>query len=170
VILPQQGSVAFVNIDEDSECIKLVNQNFVCDNEVVKFIGQIEPTTTTTTEAPVETTTTTTTEATTTTTTESGGTTTTTVAPTVLYISTFREDCSDFCTTNYNITTQRESTHDYINLTIGTIISGITVASFYAVSGESTDTDTGPFKIVETDATGEVISILECVDGTCTEL
>ena len=74
VFLPTVGSNVSINVPSNTNCVKLVNNNEYCTNDVIKYIGP--PTTTTTT------TTTTTLAPTTTTTTAGGTTTTTTVAPT----------------------------------------------------------------------------------------
>jgi hypothetical protein len=125
--------------------------------------------TTTTTAAPTTTTTTTTTAAPTTTTTTAGTTTTTTAAlPTIYTHGAVRATCSDYCNTNYNITTLTSADNNYAGLTIGDTIYGQGgVAGFVAYSDVSTDTNTGPFRIAEIDTNGEVISILICVGGSC---
>jgi hypothetical protein len=79
VFLPNVGSTANIIVPTNTNCVKLVNNNEVCTNDIVKYIGP--PTTTTTSTTTTTTagpTTTTTTLAPTTTTTTSGGTTTTT--------------------------------------------------------------------------------------------
>ena len=76
--------------------------------------------------------------------------------------------CSDYCTINYNIGTLTTSSANYTSLSIDDYIYGQGgVAGFVAYSDVSTDTSTGPFKIAEIDTTGKVISILECVSGSC---
>ena len=76
--------------------------------------------------------------------------------------------CSDYCTTNYNITTVTNADNSYAALTIGDVIYGQGgVAGYVAYSNVSTDTTTGPFKIAEINSIGEVISISECSGGSC---
>jgi uncharacterized protein YegL len=76
--------------------------------------------------------------------------------------------CSDYCTTNYNITTLTSADNSYAALTIGDVIYGQGgVAGFVAYSNVSTDTTTGPFKIAEIDVTGEIISLRECSASIC---
>jgi hypothetical protein len=88
-----------------------------------------------------------------------------------VYVSTYNGTCSFFCDgeTNYNITSLKTSTADYDNIAPGDVIDDLPVpaAGFYAISNVSTDTDTGPFKIVEVDSLGEVLSVLVCSGGTC---
>jgi len=125
------------------------------------------PTTTTTTITPT-TTTTTTTAAPTTTTTTATPTTTTTASPTIFTHGAVRAVCSDYCTTNYNITTLTLADANYDSLTIGDTIYGQGgVAGFVAYSNVSTDTTTGPFRIAEIDSSGVVVSIKVCVGGSC---
>jgi len=130
-------------------------------------------TTTTTTAAPTTTTTTaalttTTTTTTPTTTTTAAPTTTTTAAPTIFTHGAVRAVCSDYCTTNYNITTSTFADANYDSLTIGDTIYGQGgVAGFVAYSNVSTDTTTGPFRIAEIDSSGVVVSIKVCVGGSC---
>jgi len=97
IFLPTIGSNANIDLPASASCIKLVNNNDVCDNEVITYVGP-PTTTTTTTLAPTTTTTagpttttttsgvtTTTTAAATTTTTAAATTTTTTISPTTCY-------------------------------------------------------------------------------------
>jgi hypothetical protein len=78
-----------------------------------------------------------------------------------------RATCSDYCTTNYNITTLTSASNTYLDLTIGNFIYGISGAGFIAYSNVSTDTTTGPFRIAEIDSSGEVLSIQVCVANSC---
>jgi hypothetical protein len=48
IFLPTIGSNANIDLPESASCIKLVNNNDVCDNEVITYVGP--PTTTTTTQ------------------------------------------------------------------------------------------------------------------------
>lgn len=84
---------------------------------------------------------------------------------------TVRENCSDFCTTNYNIDVSTSATANYSSLTIGDTIFGQGgVAGFVAYSNISTDTTTGPFRIAEIDSSGVITGIFICVGGSCEPL
>jgi uncharacterized delta-60 repeat protein len=88
-----------------------------------------------------------------------------------LYVSDLRPTCSDFCTTNYTIPLLKSATSDYFSIGPGDIIYDLSAsAGFYAISNISTDTDTGPFKVVEVDSSGEVLSVLVCFGGECEPL
>jgi hypothetical protein len=52
-------------------------------------------------------------------------------------------------------------------LIVGDTIYGQSGAGFVAYSNVSTDTTTGPFKIAEIDAIGEIIGLYECSGGIC---
>jgi hypothetical protein len=79
--------------------------------------------------------------------------------------------CSDYCNTNYNITTLTNADSGYFDLNIGDTIYGQGgVAGFVAYSNISTDTTTGPFRIAEIDATGQIIGLYECSGGSCVPL
>jgi hypothetical protein len=78
-----------------------------------------------------------------------------------------RATCSDYCTTNYNITTLTSADNSYTGLTVGDFIYGISGSGFIAYSNVSTDTNTGPFRIAEINSSGEILSILICVGGAC---
>jgi hypothetical protein len=90
--------------------------------------------------------------------------------PTIFTHGSVRAVCDDFCTTNYNITTETNSSNPYAALTIGDFIYGISGAGFIAYSDVSTDTTTGPFRIAEIDSNGEVLSIKVCSGGLCIPL
>jgi hypothetical protein len=75
--------------------------------------------------------------------------------------------CSDYCNSNYTISTVTVADNDYTNLTIGDTIYGQSGAGFVAYSNVSTDTTTGPFKVAEIDGSGVVIGITECSGGSC---
>jgi len=76
--------------------------------------------------------------------------------------------CSDYCFTNYNISTITSASSDYNSLGIGGEIYGQGGLSGYvAYSNVSTDTTTGPFKIAEIDSNGIIQSIFICVGGSC---
>jgi hypothetical protein len=75
--------------------------------------------------------------------------------------------CSDYCTTNYNITTLTTSSADYTALGVGSFIYGISGSGFIAYSDVSTNTSTGPFKIAEINSSGEVLSVLFCAGSVC---
>jgi hypothetical protein len=93
-----------------------------------------------------------------------------TTYPTIYTHGAVRATCSDFCTTNYNITTVTSSSDSYAGLAVGDFIYGISGAGFIAYSNVSTDTTTGPFRIAEIDSNGEVLSILVCNGVTCEPL
>jgi hypothetical protein len=78
-----------------------------------------------------------------------------------------RANCSDYCTTNYNVTTLTTSSANYSSLGDGSIIYGISGSGFIAYSDESTTTTTGTFKIAEIDSSGVVLSVSVCVGGVC---
>jgi len=86
-----------------------------------------------------------------------------------IYISGGIGVCSGFCTTNYLINTSIGSDDTYLNLVIGDFVD-ITSAGFYAYSSGSTDTTTGPFRIMEVDGTGQIIDILVCSGSSCIAL
>jgi hypothetical protein len=90
--------------------------------------------------------------------------------PTIYTHGSVRATCSDFCTTNYNITTLTSASDTYAGLVIGDFIYGISGAGFIAYSNVSTDTTTGPFRIAEIDSNGEVIAIFICNGVTCEPL
>jgi hypothetical protein len=82
-----------------------------------------------------------------------------------------RPNCSDYCTTNYNINTIDNSTQPYASLSIGDFVCGYEGDSGYlAYSNVSTDTNTGPFRIADIDGTGEVLGIYVCSGGSCIPL
>ena len=126
--------------------------------------------TTTTTTSTTTTSTTTTTAAPPPTTTTTSTTTTTNCPATIYTHGAVRATCSDYCTTNYLIQTTNCADNNYSNLTIGDFIYGISGPGFVAYSNVSTDTTTGPFRIAEIDANGEVIDILVCSGGSCIPL
>lgn len=77
-------------------------------------------------------------------------------------------NCSDYCNTNYNIQTVTNSSEDFSNLSIGDFVCGFEGQTGYlAYSSISTDTNTGPFYILDLDASGEVLGINECSGGSC---
>jgi hypothetical protein len=79
-----------------------------------------------------------------------------------------RANCSDYCTTNYNITTLTTSSANYSSLGDGSIIYGISGSGFIAYSDEPTNTAAaGTFKIAEIDSSGVVLSVSVCVGGVC---
>jgi len=90
--------------------------------------------------------------------------------PTIYTHGAVRATCSDFCTTNYNITTLTSADSTYAGLTIGDFIYGITGSGFIAYSNVSTNTSTGPFRIAEINSSGEVLSVLICVGSVCEPL
>jgi hypothetical protein len=82
-----------------------------------------------------------------------------------------RPNCSDYCTTNYNINTIDNSTQPYASLSIGDFVCGYEGDSGYlAYSNVSTNTSTGPFRIADIDGTGEVLGIYVCSGGSCVPL
>jgi hypothetical protein len=79
-----------------------------------------------------------------------------------------RANCSDYCTTNYNVTTLTTSSANYLSLGDGSIIYGISGSGFIAYSDEPTNTAAaGTFKIAEIDSSGVVLSVSVCVSGVC---
>lgn len=89
-----------------------------------------------------------------------------------MYVSGMQATCGNFCTTNYNISTLTGSEQSYASVSIGDIID-ISVAGFYAISNVSTDTTTGPFKVMEIqvyDGNGTITDILQCSGGSCVPL
>jgi hypothetical protein len=79
-----------------------------------------------------------------------------------------RANCSDYCTTNYEVTTLTTSSANYLSLGDGSIIYGISGSGFIAYSDEPTNTAAaGTFKIAEIDSSGVVLSVLVCVSGVC---
>ena len=82
-----------------------------------------------------------------------------------------RATCSDYCTTNYNITTTNFASEPYASISIGDFICGYAGQSGYlAYSNVSTDTTTGPFLIADIDGTGEVLGIYVCDGSVCAPL
>ena len=81
-----------------------------------------------------------------------------------------RATCSDYCTTNYNITTLTSADDTYAGLTIGDFIYGISGAGFIAYSNVSTDTATGPFQIAEINSSGEILGLYFCNGSVCDPL
>lgn len=84
-----------------------------------------------------------------------------------LYTSTLVSNCSDICNSNFTISTLRGSTSDYNSITLGDQIGGITIAGFYAIAPSPTDTNTGPYRIVQTDSSGVVSGTFNCGGGIC---
>ena len=91
-----------------------------------------------------------------------------------IFISSIQSICSTFCDgTNRTITSQRETLacDSYLTVAAGDVIlGGILAPGFYAYAATSTDTQTGPFRIMQIVSSGgqnEVASILECSGGTC---
>ena len=74
---------------------------------------------------------------------------------------------------NRTIPLQKETLacDSYLTVASGDIIlGGILAPGFYAYAATSTDTQTGPFRIMQIISSGgqnEVSSILECSGGTC---
>jgi len=84
-----------------------------------------------------------------------------------IFISTFRPTCSDFCDTNYIISLARDTyprRTTLASVAIGDLIGGNNTNGFYAYSDVFTDTDTGPFRIMEL-VNNYVTGIYQC-DGT----
>jgi hypothetical protein len=89
-----------------------------------------------------------------------------------IFISTVVSTCSDFCgATNYTIPTAVATypSQTYATLSIGTVIEGSNVDGFYAYSGVSTDTATGPFRIMEL-VSNQIVGLYECSGGSCVAL
>ena len=82
-----------------------------------------------------------------------------------------RATCADYCNTNYIISTLTSADNVYLSLSIGDTIYGQGgVAGYVAYSDESTDTNTGQFRIAEIDSSGVVQDILICDELTCVPL
>jgi hypothetical protein len=90
--------------------------------------------------------------------------------PTIYTHGAVRATCSDYCTTNYNITTLTSADNNYAGLAIGDFIYGISGAGFIAYSNVSTDTTTGPFQIAEINSSGEILGLYFCNGSTCDPL
>jgi hypothetical protein len=93
-------------------------------------------------------------------------------APNYIYLSTVRTSCSDFCTTNYTTVTQKqvESNATYLGITdLDTIDGSILADGFYAYSPVVTDTNTGPFRIMQLQD-NRVTGIFICVNNNCVPL
>jgi hypothetical protein len=90
-----------------------------------------------------------------------------TTLPTIYTNGTVLGTCSDYCTTNYNITTVTSADNSYVSLTIGDFIYGISGAGFIAYSNVSTNTTTGPFQIAEINSSGEILGIYICNGSSC---
>lgn len=90
-------------------------------------------------------------------------------APNYIYLSTVRVDCNDFCTTNYTTVVQKQvqSNAAYLSITdLDTIDGSILADGFYAYSPYATDTNTGPFRIMQlTD--NRVTGISVCAGNNC---
>lgn len=87
-----------------------------------------------------------------------------------IFISTFRTTCTDFCDgTNWMINVNVDTYPSRTSLaavTIGDVIGGNNTDGFYAYSDVSTDTDTGPFRIMEL-VNNQVVSIYTCDGPSC---
>jgi hypothetical protein len=90
--------------------------------------------------------------------------------PTIYTNGTVLGTCSDYCTTNYNITTVTSADNSYASLTIGDFIYGISGAGFIAYSNVSTNTTTGPFQIAEINSSGEILGLYFCNGSICDPL
>ena len=90
--------------------------------------------------------------------------------PQSIYVSGMQGVCSTFCgATNYLINTQIGADNTYLDLAIGDFVD-ISSAGYYAYSSTSTDTQTGPFRIIEVDGSGQVLDVLVCSGGSCIQL
>ena len=88
-----------------------------------------------------------------------------------IYRSTLKETCSDFCTSNYAISSASYADNPYASLSIGDTIYGLpATAGYYAYSSTNTDTTTGPFRIAEVNTSGVVQGIDVCSGGSCVPL
>jgi hypothetical protein len=88
-----------------------------------------------------------------------------------IYISSGYFNCETLCTTNVQINIPSVSTDNYPNIGVGSYIYNTPQPSgYYAISEIPTDTQTGPFKIAQTDEDGMVIGLAICSGGQCTPL
>lgn len=87
-----------------------------------------------------------------------------------IYISGFNSSCNVYCQNNINFTILTTSTSGYNDIGIGDVINGITTGGFYAIGSNSGSTSNDPFKVVETDFNGVVLSVNICVGSQCEPL
>jgi len=87
-----------------------------------------------------------------------------------IYRSGFAALCEEFCQNKFNFTIQTTATSGYSDIGPGDIINGIISSGFYAIGSDPGNTDDDPFKVVETDANGEILGVYVCVSGECIPL
>tara|TARA_R100000935_G_scaffold55678_1_gene85870 strand:+ start:9616 stop:10974 length:1359 start_codon:yes stop_codon:yes gene_type:complete len=91
-----------------------------------------------------------------------------------IFISSFQTVCDTFCDgTNRTIPLQREtSTCDsYLDVGIGDVIAGAALGvGFYAYAATSTDTQTGPFRIMQITSGNNISALFECIGSSCQPL
>jgi hypothetical protein len=82
--------------------------------------------------------------------------------------------CNTWCDgTNRTIPVERGTTTNdsYANVTSGDQLTGTSLgAGYYAYAASSTDTATGPFRIMQIDNSNNVLGIYECIGASCTPL
>jgi len=88
-----------------------------------------------------------------------------------IYISGMQAACTTFCDgVNRTIPTIKQTTNckTYAGIAPGDVILGSTVAAgWYAYAATSTDTNTGPFRMMQIGAGNEILSIQECSGVNC---
>ena len=79
--------------------------------------------------------------------------------------------CVTFCDGTNRTTTTPKSTvacHTYATTTIGDVIAGAALATgWYAYTASSSDTATGPFRMMEIGANNEITNIQQCSGAFC---
>ena len=82
--------------------------------------------------------------------------------------------CNTWCDgTNRTIPVEKGTTTNdsYLNVASGDVIAGTNLgAGYYAYAASSTDTATGPFRIMNLDGSNEVLGIYECSGASCIAL
>jgi hypothetical protein len=88
-----------------------------------------------------------------------------------IFISGLQNACDTFCDgTNRTIPTARQTTtcDTYLTLGIGDVFTGAAITQgWYAYAATSTNTATGPFRIMQIGPNNEVLSIKQCSGANC---
>lgn len=91
-----------------------------------------------------------------------------------IWISGMQAACDTFCDgTNRTIPTQKQTSDcdTYATLAPGDIIIGAAIATgWYAYAASSTDTATGPFRLMQIGAGNEILSLQQCSGASCVPL